>query len=93
MKKHFICSLCHHGILGGWLTVKEDAVTYTTGKVTVDEKYRNLRMPVSEIASISWKWVVFPQASITMKDGSIYRFLIFNKWRFADTMSGLGDYQ
>lgn len=91
MKKYFPCSFCHNGILGGWLTVTDDCVTYSTGKVTVDAKYRNFPMPISEIESITWKWIVFPVATFTLKDGSAYRFLIFNKWRFEKTMEELGN--
>lgn len=91
MKTCFLCSLCHNGILGGGLFVDDEAVTYRTGKVTVDKKYRNLRLERTEISAITWKWVVFPVATFTMKDGSTYTFLIFNKWRFIKVMGGLSE--
>ena len=82
MKKAFMCSLCHNGILGGALYLESDAVTYKTTKLTVDKKYRNLVLPLKEIRDITWKRIVFPVATFQMKNGEEYTFLIFNKSRF-----------
>lgn len=82
MKKAFICSLCHNGILGGVLYLDENSFTYKTNKLTVDKLYRNLVLPLDEIAVITWKWVVFPVATFRMKNGVEYKFIIFNKRRF-----------
>lgn len=82
MRKVFMCSLCHNGILGGGLYLDNQAVTYRTQKLTVSEKYKNLILPLSEIKGISWKWIVFPVATFYMKNGECYKFIIFNKWRF-----------
>ena len=82
MKKVFICSLCRSGILGGGLYLNEQSVTYRTNKLTVDEKYRNLVLPLSEITDLTWKQIVFPIASFHMANGEEYKFLIFNKRRF-----------
>ena len=82
MRKTFICSLCHNGILGGALYLDEQSVTYKTGKLTVDPKYRNLVLPLEEIREITWKQILFPVATFSMKNGEEYRFLIFNKSRF-----------
>lgn len=82
MKKSFICSLCHNGILGGVLYLDENSVAYKTNKLTVDKSYRNLVLPLDEIAEIAWKWVVFPVATFRMKNGVEYKFIIFNKRRF-----------
>ncbi len=82
MKSYFVCSLCHNGILGVILIVEEDTITYKTGKVTIDWKYRNLVLNRADIASLTWKWIVFPVATFEMKSGEKYTFLIFNKWRF-----------
>lgn len=83
MRKAFICSLCHNGILGGALYLEPESVTYKTGKLTVDKKYRNLVLPMAEIQELTWKWIVFPVATFRMKSGEEYRFLIFNKSRFS----------
>lgn len=82
MRKSFICSLCHNGILGGGLYLDYTSVTYRTGKLTVDKKYRNLVLPLNEISELKWKWVVFPIATFHMKTDEKYTFILFNKWRF-----------
>ena len=80
--KSFVCSLCHNGILGGGLFLDSQSLTYKTNKLTVDKKYRNLVLPMQEIKEISWKWIVFPVATVNMKNGEQYKFIIFNKPRF-----------
>ena len=82
MKKSFICSLCHNGILGGVLYLDENTVAYKTNKLTVDKLYKNLVLPLDEIAEMTWKWVVFPVATFRMKNGVEHKFIIFNKRRF-----------
>ena len=82
MKKIFMCSLCHNGILGGALYLDENSVTYKTNKLTVDKAYRNLVLPLDEIAELTWKWIVFPVATFRMKNGVEHKFIIFNKRRF-----------
>ena len=82
MRKAFLCSLCHNGILGGGLYLDRQAVTYRTQKMTVSEKYRNLALPLNEIEGISWKWFVFPVATFHMQNGECHRIIIFNKYRF-----------
>ncbi len=82
MRKAFMCSLCHNGILGGGLYLDDNSVTYRTQKLTVNRKYKNLVLPLSEINEITWKWVVFPIATFYMKTGEHYTIIIFNKWRF-----------
>ncbi len=82
MRKAFMCSLCHHGILGGGLYLDQQAVTYICQKLTVDEKYKKLVLPLGEIKEISWKWIVFPVATFCMGNGEKHKFLIFNRKRF-----------
>lgn len=80
--KYFACSLCHNGILGGGLLVDRQSLTYKTNKLTVDKKYRNLVLPMQEIKGISWRWRIFHVATVDMKNGEQYKFIIFNKQRF-----------
>lgn len=80
--KTFICSLCHNGILGGTLYLDGQSLTYRTNKLTVDSKYRNLVLPLNQIDEIHWVWILFPVATVTMKNGEAYKFIIFNKKRF-----------
>lgn len=80
--KSFICSLCHNGILGGIIYLDGSSLTYKTGKLTVDSKYRNLVLPLSNVKEISWQWMIFPVATVHMRIGEDYKFIIFNKPRF-----------
>ena len=84
MKKSFICSLiCPSGILGGGIYIDGAAITYKTNKLTVDRKYKSFALPLSEICELRWKWIVFPIATVKMKNGEKYKFIIFNKGRFS----------
>jgi hypothetical protein len=80
--KSFVCSLCHNGILGGGLYLDNTSLTYKTNKLTVDKKYRNLVLPMSEIKDVTWKWMIFPVATVSMKSGESYKFIVFNAKRF-----------
>lgn len=83
MKKAFICSLIYKGgIIGGALYLDDTAIIYKTNKLTVDRKYRNLVLPRNEIRELSWKWFLFPVATLQMINGEEYKFIIFDKKRF-----------
>ena len=83
MKKSFMCSLiCHNGIVGGALYLDENSLTYKTNKLTVDRAYRNLVLPLNQIAELTWKWIVFPVATFHMTSGEKYKVMIFNKRLF-----------
>ena len=82
MRKVFMCSLCHGGIIGGGLYLEPETLTYRTSKLTVDAKYRNLVLPLKEIQNVTWKRILFPIATFHMKNGEEYKILIFNKSRF-----------
>ena len=82
MRKAFMCSLCHNGILGGALYLDARSVTYRTQKLTVDNKYKNLVMPLKDIEKVTWNQIIFPIATFHMKNGEKYRFIIFNKTHF-----------
>ena len=79
MKKTFVCSLCHRGLLGGALYLDDQSLTYKTNKLTVEPRFRNLVLPLSEIGALSWNQGIFPIATVRMTDGEEFRFLIFNK--------------
>ncbi len=83
MKKAFMCSLCRNGVLGGGLYLDNRSVTYRTQKLSVDEKFRNLVLPLSEIKEMTWKRTIFPVATFQMTNGEQYKFVIFNKRRFS----------
>jgi hypothetical protein len=39
-------------------------------------------LPLEEIREITWKRILFPVATVHMKNGEQYTFLIFNQSRF-----------
>ena len=80
--KSFVCSLCHNGIIGGKLYLDSYTLTYKTNKLTVDKKYRDLALKIKEINEISWSRKIFSVATVSMKNGEIYKFIIFNSSRF-----------
>ena len=83
MKKSFWGSLiCSGGIIGGGVYIDEKSITFKTNKLTVDKKYKNLVLPLNEICELTWKWIVFPIATLQMTSGEGYKFIIFNKERF-----------
>ena len=57
-------------------------VIYKTNKLTVEERYRNLVLLMQDIHDVSWKWNLFPIATVKMKNGESMTFIIFNKTRF-----------
>lgn len=93
--KSFVCSLCHNGIVGGGLYLDSQSLTYKTNKLTVGKKYRNLVLPMQEIKEISWKWIVFPIATVaTVYKGNIIKNLImdcqsYTKYRPNETTGGI----
>ena len=83
MSKSFMCSLiCNGGIIGGGIYLEDNTVTYKTNKLTVDRKYKNLVIYKNQICEISWKWIIFPIATIRLINGEKYKFIIFNKKGF-----------
>ncbi len=84
MKNVFNVSLCKNGILGGLLYIKESEMQYCTNKLTVAPKYRRLSLPFDEIQNVqkdSWHTVL-----ISMKNGEMFRFLVFSRNRFLKRM-------
>ena len=88
MRKTFMCSLCHNGLLGGGLYLDSNSITYKTNKLTVEKKYRNLVLPIREIKEITWKGII---ATIQMNNNEEYKFMIFNKNRFMNEYSSIVD--
>ena len=86
MKKVFMCSLCYNGLLGGGLYLDSNSITYKTNKLTVDKKYRNLVLPLSEIKEVTWKGII---ATIQMNNNEEYKIMIFNKNRFMNEYSSM----
>lgn len=78
MKKYFFASLCKNGVLGGGIAADDEAITYRTGKLTVPEAYKNLKMRYGDIAEVCRRNVlIFPGVLLRMRDGEEYRFIVF----------------
>lgn len=80
----YICAasiLCDYGVLGGGLFADADALFYRTGKLTIPNELRNLRMPFAEIrhAVISRRWLLMPVLRVELGSGEQYRFLVFSR--------------
>lgn len=82
MKKVFMCSLCHNGLLGGALYLDNESLTYKTNKLTVDKKYKNLVLPRNEISCVTWEWFLFPVATFNMANGEKHKIMIYSKRKF-----------
>ena len=84
----FTVSLCKNGILGGYIVADEEAITYKTGKLTIPEKYRNLKMKYKDILSVTEDSLLFmPTVSLRMKNDEEYKFIVFEKKRFLKMLS------
>ena len=87
MKNTFSVSLCKNGIIGGWIVVGEVSMVYKTGKVTIPERYRNLVMEYKDVLSVTeGKMLFLPTVTVKMKNEEEYKFLVFNRRKFLDTL-------
>lgn len=83
MKNTFMVSLCKNGILGGWIVIDAEAITYRTGKVTIPEKYKNLKMKYKDIFSVTEGSLLFlPTVIVKMKNEEEYKFVVFARKKF-----------
>ncbi len=88
MKNTFSVSLCKNGILGGWIVMEKESMTYRTGKVTIPEKYRNLVMRYQDILSVTEGMLLFlPTVIVKMKNDEEYKFIVFARKRFLEVLN------
>ena len=92
MQKLFIVSLIKNGLLGGYIVADDDSIIFRTGKVTVPQKYRNLKLEYKEIREASiGRLFLLPTVSITLYSGEAYKFAVFFcKRRFMNTLKQMG---
>lgn len=91
MKSVFVVSLCREGILGGAIYMDDDNMVYRTNKLTVSDKYRNLEMHFEDVAGIACgRLLLLPTVTIKLKNKECYRFIVFSKKRFMDTLHTKG---
>ena len=87
MKNTFSASLCKNGILGGCIVADEEAITYITGKLTIPEKYRHLKMKYTDILSVTGDNLLFlPVVLVRMKNDEEYKFIVFARKRFLEVL-------
>ena len=88
MKNTFSVSLCKNGLLGGWIVVEEESMTYRTGKLTIPEKYRNLEMKYQDIFSVTEGNMLFlPTVTVKMKNDEEYKFVVYSRKRFLEILN------
>ena len=88
MKNTFSVSLCKNGLLGGCITVGEVSMVYKTGQLTLPEKYRNLIMAYKDIFTVTEGSLMFlPTVTVKMKNEEEYKFLVFNRKKFLETLN------
>ena len=91
MKRVFIASLCHDGILGGGIIADDEAIVYKTNKITVSAECRNIVMKYEDIQTYSLKHVFFfPVFTICLKDGKQYTYIVFSARKFIELLKEKG---
>ena len=90
MKISFYASACVDGLHGGAVYLTDGEFCFRCQKLTIDEEYKNLRIPYENIVSVSKgkRAMLFPTTVIKTKSGNTYRFLIFNRKKFIMHISG-----
>lgn len=87
MKKIFVASLVRNGIIGGSLIVDDESVTFRTNKLTVPEKFRNLRLGFTGIKTYV---ASLTTTEISLKNGDSYRFIVFGNSKFCSLLDSKG---
>lgn len=91
MKKVFAVSLCLNGILGGGIFADNEKIVYRTGKVTVAPRFRNLEMPLADIVSVECgRLLLLPTVELKMKNGEKFKFIVYARKAFLNTLAELG---
>lgn len=88
MKKAYYASVCSNGAHGGALYTDENGVLFRCQKLTVDEKFKRLSFGYNEIKKLEKKrsLAVFPAVTITLANNESYKFIVFNRKRFINTI-------
>ena len=91
MKSVFVVSLCREGILGGAIYMDDDKMVYRTNKLTVSDKYRNLEMCFEDVTGIvCGRLFLLATVTINLQNKESYRFIVFRKKKFIDTLHTKG---
>jgi hypothetical protein len=89
MKKWFSASLCYEGAHGGAIITDEEDVVYKTQVQVLPDEYKYIKIPYSDIQNVyrNYSLLIFPSVTINLKNGSKYKFIIFNRKRFLYIMN------
>ncbi len=91
MRKYFIVSLCKNGILGGGIVADSDAITYHTGKLTIPDKYKHIKMKYKDICMVTTgRLFVLPTVTLKMIDSEEYKFVVFARKQFVSLLKEMG---
>lgn len=88
MDKTYMVSLCWRGgLLGGGLVVDDERLTYGTTKLQVPPDIRRFQLPFCRIRRVEKSKALFlPTVTITMEDGTAWKFLVFGRGSFLNQM-------
>ena len=79
----YMASLCWRGLLGGWLVIDDERVTYHTGKLQVPAEIRELSMPFCRITGVERSKLAFlPTVTIRLQNGREWQLLVFGRGGF-----------
>ncbi len=81
--KTYAASLCWRGLLGGWLVIGDERVSYRTGKLQVPAEIRELDMPFCRITGVERSNLAFlPTVTVRLQNGREWQFLVFGRKGF-----------
>lgn len=88
VKKIFIVSLYHKGLIGGKLQINENKIVYSTNKKIIDKKYQKININKKDIIKLEYdKLFILPIVVIKTNQNEIYKFIIFSIKKFKNTIT------
>ena len=57
-------------------------ITYKSNTLTINKKFRCVKLPINQIYSLTWNQRIFNVATFKIISGEEYKFIIFNKKGF-----------
>ena len=82
MKEAFLSSLVWEGAQGGGLYAYDEGLVFKAQKLTMPEHLKHIKIPYIDIRTVRcFRSLVFPAIEVSMKNGSEYRFIVFERKR------------
>lgn len=89
-KNVFYVSLIYHGLRGGAMYMDENAVVYRNQTATLEQKYKHLTILFTDIKEVECnRCLLLPAVTIHTNDQTQYRFVLFGRKRFLQTLESL----